>query len=260
MSGHQDQNAAVLDQFTQQAESYAAFVRRRTGREAPGDVVGLSGVTADDRVLDVACGTGALTLDLAAIARQVTGVDLTPAMLDQARALQAERGLTNVEWVQGDALPLPFADGAFDLVVTRASFHHMADPAAMLAEMRRVSAPGGRIVVSDLTPAPDTGAAFDEMERLRDPSHTHAMPPEKLRALGRATGLHELAAEGFSFEASLEMILATSFPGPGALDAVRRRFGADADEGRNRLGFHARRDEDGLHITYPMTTVVWRAP
>jgi ubiquinone/menaquinone biosynthesis C-methylase UbiE len=259
MSGHEDQNAAVLDQFTQQAESYAALVRGRSDRRNPGDVVGLSGASAEDEVLDVACGTGALTLDLARVVRRVTGIDLTPAMLDQARALQVELDSTNVEWVQGDALPLPFADAAFSLVVTRASFHHMDDPAAMLAEMRRVTAPGGRVVVSDLTPTPQTGAAFDEMEQLRDPSHVHALPPEALRALGRAAGLQELAAEPYSFEVPLEAVLATSFPAPGALDEVRRRIGADADEGQNRLGFAARRGEGALHITYPMTTVVWRA-
>lgn len=260
MSGHEAQNAAVLDQFTQQAESYAALVRRKSDRKAPGDVVALSGVTADEEVLDVACGTGALTLDLARLARRATGIDLTPAMLDQARALQAEQGVSNVEWLQGDALPLPFPDGAFGLVVTRASFHHMDDPAAVLAEMRRVAAPGARVIVSDLTPSPATGDAFDEMERLRDPSHVHALTIEELRAVGRAAGLQELAAEPYSFELPLEAVLATSFPGPGALDEVRRRIGADADEGADRLGFAARRADGALHITYPMTTVVWRAP
>lgn len=260
MPGHQEQNAAVLDQFTQQAEAYAAFVRRKTGRESPGDVLGLSGASAEDVVLDVACGTGALTLDLAKVVRRVTGLDLTPAMLDQARTLQAETGATNVEWVQADALPLPFADGAFTLTVTRASFHHIDDPAAILAEMRRVTASGGRVVVSDLTPAPGKGATFDEMERLRDPSHVHALPTETLRAIGRAAGLQELYVESSTFETPLERVLATSFPGPDALDEVRRRFGVDADEGGDRLGFAVRRGEDGLYITYPMTTVVWRAP
>jgi len=260
MPSHKEQNAAVLDQFTRQAESYAALVRGTAGGKSPGDVVALSGASAQDEVLDVACGTGALTLDLARIARRVTGIDLTPAMLDQARALQAERGVTNAQWVEGDALPLPFPDAAFSLVVTRASFHHMHDPAAVLAQMRRVVAPGGRVVVSDLTPAPDLGRAFDAIETLRDPSHVHAHTVEELRAIGRAAGLQELLVESFSAELPLEAVLATSFPGPGALDEVRRRAAADADEGVDRLGLAIRRVEGKLLMTYPMTTVVWAAP
>ncbi|HEY3696678.1 class I SAM-dependent methyltransferase [Phenylobacterium sp.] len=260
MPSHQDQNAAVLDQFTRQAESYAALVGQSAGRAGPGDPVALSGVSPEDEVLDVACGAGSMTLDFARAARRVTGIDLTSAMLAQARALQAERGVDNVAWVQGDVLPLPFADAAFDVVVTRASFHHMADPAAVLGEMRRAARPGGRIVVSDLTPAADKGPALDRLEILRDPSHVHALPADDLRILGRAAGLQELHVAPYAAELPLEAVLATSFPGPAALDEVRALVAADADEGADRLGMAARRGDGGLYITYPMTTLVWRKP
>jgi ubiquinone/menaquinone biosynthesis C-methylase UbiE len=260
MSGHEQQNAAVLDQFTQQAESYAVLVKQGASRRSAGDVVAFSGASATDEVLDVACGAGHLTLDLAKVVQRAVGIDLTPAMLDQARALQAEQGVANVEWVQGDALPLPFTDARFDLVVTRASFHHMHDPGAVLSQMRRVARPGGRVVVSDLTPATDRSAAFDEMENLRDPSHVHALPIEELREIGRKAGLEELRIEPYSGELPLEAVLATSFPPPGALDEVRRRFAAEAETGTDNLGFRTRRGEGKLYISYPMTTVVWRAP
>jgi SAM-dependent methyltransferase len=162
--------------------------------------------------------------------------------------------------VEGDVLALPFADAAFTVTVSRASFHHMDDPAAALAEMRRVTAPGGRIVVSDLTPAPDKAAAFDAWEQRRDPSHVHAHPTEELRALGRGRRLEELYVHSSATELPLEAILATSFPPQGALDEVRAQAAADADESLDRLGLSARRSGGDLLVTYPMTTLVWRRP
>jgi SAM-dependent methyltransferase len=258
MSSHREQNAAVLDQFTLQAGAYARLVGRDVLGRGPGDPVTASGVGADDVVLDVACGAGGMTLDFAEVAKRVTGIDLTPAMLAEARALQARRGVANVEWIEGDALPLPFADAAFTVTVTRASFHHMHDPSLVLAQMARVTAPGGKVVLCDLSPDPDKVAAFDAVEQVRDPSHVHAFPTEDLRALGRDAGLEELHLHAFAAELPLEGVLATSFPGPGALDEVRRRVAADADERIDRLGMKARRGENGLMISYPMTLLVWR--
>ena len=114
-NGHKSQ---VIGQFTQQAESYARLtgsmaVRRRAAifsvswsRRRPGDVV-----------LDVCCGPGTMALDMAPYVAHVTGLDLTPAMLDQARAAQIEARGDNVAWREGDVYALPFADGAFSLVM-----------------------------------------------------------------------------------------------------------------------------------------------
>src|SRR5918994_641873 len=104
MTDHRD---AILDQFTRQAVPFAT---------APGIkdeaalklVVEYSGAGASDTVLDVACGPGILACAFARVAQHVTGIDITPAMLERARMLQDERGLTNVTWRQGDVLPLPF--------------------------------------------------------------------------------------------------------------------------------------------------------
>jgi len=74
MSGHREQNAAVLEQFTQQAKAYAALVRSSGAGRGPGDPVAASAVTAEDVVLDVACGAGSLTLDFAAVARRATPI------------------------------------------------------------------------------------------------------------------------------------------------------------------------------------------
>src|SRR5580704_11887678 len=100
-----------------------------------------SGAGPADIVLDVACGPGLMACAFAKVARHVTGIDLTPAMIDQAKVLQQSQGVTNVTWQLGDVLPLPFADSAYSLVFTRYSFHHFLDPRAVLAEMARVCLP-----------------------------------------------------------------------------------------------------------------------
>ena len=105
----------------------------------------------------------------------VTGIDLTPAMIEQAQALQAKLGLSNVAWRLGEAARLPFDDGSFDAVITRYSAHHFPDPDLVFAEMVRVARPGARVAIADLALPKEQAAAYDRMERLRDPvARAHA--------------------------------------------------------------------------------------
>src|SRR5204862_825198 len=103
----------------------------------------------------VACGPGLVAVAFAAVARHVTGIDVTPAMIERARAHAAEKGVANVGWHVGDVLPLPYPKGSFSIVVSRFAFHHFPDPRAVLAEMRRVCAPGRRLGVAAAVAAPD---------------------------------------------------------------------------------------------------------
>src|SRR4029077_9768027 len=95
-------------------------------------------------------GPRRVACSVAEVARHVTGLDLTPAMIEQAQARQRSKGLTNLTWLVGDAVPLPFPDASFSVVSTRYSFHHFLDPEAVLAEMVRVCSPGGRVAVIDV--------------------------------------------------------------------------------------------------------------
>src|SRR5262245_40057765 len=100
-------------------------------------------------VLDLCCGTGDLCfLAVRMGARRVTGVDFTLPMLAVARRRKAREG-PGVELAEGDALRLPFGDGSFDAITVAYGLRNIADPAASLAEMRRVLAPGGRAVILD---------------------------------------------------------------------------------------------------------------
>src|SRR5476649_2210627 len=97
-------------------------------------------------------------------------------MIEQSCERQKSIGLTNLTWIVGDAQPLLFPDASFSRVITRYSFHHFTDPKGVFAEMVRVCRPGGRITVVDVfTNSPEQADAYDRLEKLRDPSHTHAM-------------------------------------------------------------------------------------
>jgi ubiquinone/menaquinone biosynthesis C-methylase UbiE len=105
---------------------------------------------AGDRVLDVACGTGILAREAAdrvGPTGSVTGLDLNEAMLAVARRLRPE-----IDWRQGDAGKLPFADGAFDVVVSQFALMFFSDQTAALREMWRVLAPRGRLAVAVCAP------------------------------------------------------------------------------------------------------------
>ena len=229
----------ILDQFTRQAVPFstAPSIKDEAALKL---VVEWSGAGPADTVLDVACGPGLLVCAFARVVRHATGIDITPAMLDRARTLQQERGLTNVTWRQGDVLPLPWPDGSFTIVSARFAFHHFLDPRAVLAEMRRVCAAGGKVVVVDSAPAPDKADAFNAMERLRDPSHVRALPPGELKQLFSDVGLADPRITHYRLEGDLEGMLGRSFPKPGDADRIRELFAASLAD--DRLGIATRRD------------------
>ena len=258
MSRESSHKKQIVGQFTQQAEGYARLTAAAGATDRQAAFRALVHARPDDRVLDVCCGPGTMALDLAPFVAQVTGVDLTPAMLEQARAAQATRGVANVEWMQGDVYAMPFDDGAFSLVVSGAAFHHMTDPRAAFRELVRVCCQGGRIVIRDVTPAQAKVAAYDEMERLRDPSHTHAMTREELSRLGDGQPVSEPSLHGsVAADLRLDAVLATSFPEACSVEDIRAMLREDAMSGEDRWGFDARMIDGEIRVSYPQTTAIW---
>lgn len=239
----------IRDQFTRQAVPFSTAAPISDER-ALAMIVAAGRPGPDDTVLDLACGGGLIVCAFAPHVRHGTGIDLTPAMLERARALAAERGLCNVTWRQGDVRKLPWADGGFDIVVTRFSFHHFEDPLGALREMARVCRPGGRVVVVDMYAAEDKAKAdsWNRLEVLRDPSHVRALSLSELTALFPAAGLpvpevalHELRGE-------VRSLLARSFPLPGDAERIIALFAAQAE--RDSMGIEVRRDGEALHYAY----------
>jgi len=180
----------VRAQFTRTAEVYARLAQT-TDERGLAALVALSGAVADDRVLDVACGPGFLTMAFARQCARATGCDATDAFLALARAESGRRGLRNVRFEHGDATRLPYADAGFDVVACRAAFHHFPQPERVLAEMKRVARPGGRLLVADLLGSedPEKAKLHDRVEQLCDPTHVRALPESELLRLFAAADL-----------------------------------------------------------------------
>jgi ubiquinone/menaquinone biosynthesis C-methylase UbiE len=174
------------DRFARTAERIAARQDARAARlaEQVRDFVQPRG---DERALDVGTGAGALAFALAPLVRQVVGLDPVPELLELARA----RSLSNTEFVEGDGTALSFPDASFDLAGTHRTLHHVAQPERVVAELARVTRPGGHVLVVDqLAPDdPRTAAALHEFETARDPSHTRLLAAGELRELFAANGL-----------------------------------------------------------------------
>jgi SAM-dependent methyltransferase len=207
-----------------------------------------------DTVLDVACGPGLLACAFARLAQHVTGIDVTPQMLEQAREQQRQQRLNNLTWRQGDAQSLPFEDATFSIVSSRFAFHHFLDPLAVLKEMRRVCRPGGRVVVADSAPSPEKADAFNHMERLRDPSHVRALPQEELLHLFAVAGLQEPRAKTDALPYELEALLARSFPHEGDADRIRQLFAESLES--DSLGVAAVRKDGDIRFSFPTVIVV----
>jgi SAM-dependent methyltransferase len=249
MSSHRSR---ILDQFTRQASSFAAAAPIRN-EEMLNMIVQAAGAGPEDTVLDVACGPGLLVCAFARVARHATGIDLTPAMLEQARKLEQERGLQNVRWQQGDVTSLPWPDAQFSIVSSRFVFHHLQEPLVVLKEMKRVCRPGGRVVVADMAPAPEKAAALNAAERLRDPSHVRALPEEELRALFAQAGLDRPQVSWSRLESELEELLSRSFPNEGDADRLRKIFADSIPD--DALGLNTRWENGKLRYGFPVAVL-----
>jgi SAM-dependent methyltransferase len=247
----------ILDQFTRQAALFSTAAPI-TNEDALRMVVEAAEAGPDDTVLDVACGGGIVVCAFAPHVRHATGIDMTPAMLEQSRKLAADKRLANVDWRQGDVASLPYPDAAFTIVATRYSFHHFLDPLAVLQEMVRVCAFGGRIVVVDTCASEDPAkaAAFNQLEKLRDPSHARNLSLTELRGLFAGAGLSEPQVKSYELRDTVRNLLARSFPNPGDDVKIIEMFKASASD--DSLGIPIRLEGETIHYAYPVTILAAR--
>ena len=241
----------IRDQFTRQAAPFSS-AGPIADEKALAMLVEAARPGPDDTVLDVACGGGLVVCAFAPHVRHATGIDLTPAMLERARRLAAEKGLANVTWREGDVGALPYPDGAFAIVVTRFAMHHFPDPQAVFREMVRVCQPGGRILVADtcVSSDPKKAAEFNRLEKLRDPSHVRALPLAELEALYHEAGLPQPQTRFTALRDTVDNLLARSFPNPGDEEKIRDLFAASLAD--DRLGIPLARDGGMLSYAYPV--------
>ncbi len=256
MESHAHQQS-IVSQFTQQSRPFAEIEEHSADRsfEVFRELGSFSGT---ERVLDSGCGPGLVSRYLAPLAAEVIGLDLTPAMVELASKAALQASLSNLSFLEGNMTELPFSTAQFDRTVTRYTFHHLEDPEAAFREMIRVTRPNGKIIVVDVTPEESKRDAYDQFERLRDPSHTSAFTFSELSNLGQIHGLSNPEIIRFGLEMNVEKLIQASFPESISREQLIRLLIEDI--GKDHLSFQIRKTVDSFIMTFPVTAAAWQMP
>jgi ubiquinone/menaquinone biosynthesis C-methylase UbiE len=216
-------SGAIRDEFAHQADSFARSPTMSLA-ETLGVLIDLVPEDPEARWVETACGPGLIARAMAPRVGSVVGVDLTPTMIEKARADAAEAGVGNVTFEVGDATALDLPDDSLDGAITRFSLHHIPGPVRVLEEMRRVVKPGGYVVVSDFVTDDDGASAAwqEQIERLRDPSHWALLTPSRIAALGERVGLEPDQERIVPFEIDFEEWLNRGSGGPANAELIER--------------------------------------
>jgi SAM-dependent methyltransferase len=219
-------SASIRDEFAHQADSFARSPAMSLA-ETLDAVVELVPEDGAARWAELASGPGLIARAMAPRVGSVLGLDLTPAMIEKARADAAVAGVENVSFELGDATGLDVPDDSLDGAVTRFSLHHIPAPVRVLEEMRRVVKPGGYLVVADHVTDDDGEAAawHQEIERLRDPSHWACLTPSGIAAMGERVGLEPDLTREIPFAIDFEEWIGRGSGGPANADLIDRLLG-----------------------------------
>jgi len=253
-----DHGDAIRAEFTHQSSSFGTAAVM-TSAETLGALVGLVPEDAQGEWVDLACGPGLVTRAIAGRVGSVRGLDLTPAMVEEATRRAGGEGVGNVGFAVGDATATDLPDASFDGAITRLSLHHIPGAARVVSEMARLVRPGGWVLVSDIAADTDGEAVAwrEEIERLRDPSHWACVTPERLRGMGESAGLALDSERLVPIDIDYEEWLERGSGGPASADLIdellaQRPPGAEAFRVEGAPG--ARR----LHQRYWLGR--WRRP
>ena len=227
--------------FDRLSAPYSRFVFSRLGRETRQDVAWIH-PRPGERVLDLACGPGTLALEMARYGCRVFALDLAEQMILQARRAARQHRCSPVHLALADAEQLPIPDKGFDLVTCGFSFAVFLAPPRIVAEIRRVTRPRGRVAILEVV-APENPAQSSELRRLEElrsagvPAHLLALP--ELLGLFNGAEFDLLDACVSERRRHVEDWLGGAAVRGGA--AGRRRL-------RQRLLETARDDSAGLHL------------
>ncbi len=241
----------IIKQFSDQA---IPFTKLTGHYDAMQLLIEMSKVSKQDDILDVACGPGIVACEFAKHSNFVRGIDITPAMIQQAKKCQKQTYLNNISWDIDSVSPLPYADNTFSLVITRYSFHHFLEPKKALAEMIRVCRQGGRILVADVAINADKSVAYDNMELMRDSSHTHALTNEEFTEIFKQSNLDNCKQNYYNVEIELESQLKASFTKTGNKEKLRTMITNDINI--NNLGINAHYKNNQIIYNVPIAVFV----
>jgi ubiquinone/menaquinone biosynthesis C-methylase UbiE len=249
--------------FTATARSYSSspIAARQDESEA---LLRMAAPAPADRALDVACGPGAVLAALVPFVRHAVGVDLTAAMLEQAKrrfrdpAAAAPAG--GVSLVRGAAERLPFRDGVFSVAVTTYALHHFGEPRLVVREMARVVGSGGRVIIGDLVGVENDRARAlqNEIERLRDPAHMEMQSARGIEVLLESAGLAVTGRAEGSRDRELGEWLRIAQTPPDRAALVRTRLLATLAD--DRAGMSTALDGDRVRFVHRWAIVAARKP
>ena len=224
--------------------------KRQDDRQRLRHLVAFAKLPPDARVLDIGAGIGLLPILLAEDgAKSVVGIDISPAMLEQAEYLRLSQpgtGTANVSYRLAPGHALPFHDETFDVVTCRLVLNHVRRADRILKEIARVLRPGGYLVLAELLGVdnPVKRATQNAIEERRNPAHVAARGLEQYNKLLTDAGLTIEAKEVASFERELEEWL--SIYAPDKTDAAAVREMIEAGLETDAAGINARRQNNTL--------------
>lgn len=186
-----DSKTLSQERYTEYADGYVTSETHATGSDLD-RLLDIADPQSDWIALDIATGGGHTALKFAPHVEHMTASDLTPRMLEKAKAFIAgEKGLTDVDFDEADAEDLPYEDEQFDLVTCRIAPHHFPNVQAFVNECARVLVSDGILLVQDhVLPEDEESARYvDEFETVRDPSHNRAFNESEWKAMFESAGL-----------------------------------------------------------------------
>jgi len=201
-----DNKDIVRSQFDKQAEKFSAWVGTRD-QQSLQQLFDFIGISEDDELLDVACGSGEFAVFCGQRIQRVCGLDISEKMIELARK-QAEAGwLNNVFFECYSVEELPFDNGRFSVVASRSAFHHMPNYTKIFAEMVRCCKADGSLCVSDIVAYDGLRVSdfFDELDKTMDASHNARMSQAAFHDLFAENGIEIIKAEGLEFEISVQL-------------------------------------------------------
>lgn len=242
-------NAKTIQKsFAEQARNFETKAMSFTKQEYLEHTVSCVKPQKTDTVLEVAAGTCACGRSLAPFVKSVTCLDMTSDMLAVGKEAAKKKGISNIDFVQGDAEKLPFSNSSFDIVISRLAFHHFSNPQRCFSEMSRVLKSGGKLVVIDMEAAEKTlRDTEDKIETLRDLSHNYNLSKDDFWEMFEDNHLTVTAMNCTEIPVSLSAWLAlTNTPEEISAD-ISKRF-ADEIEGCRLTGLNPYRKNGKIYF------------
>ena len=175
-------NDTIKQSFKKQAEKFATYHMSKA--EYTDYLIQRIGAKGNEHALEVAAGTCICGRALAPFVKDIICLDLTKEMLAEGKKLAKESHIKNISFQIGNAEKLPYEAETFDLVITRLSFHHFANPEIPFEEMKRVLKKGGKLIVWDMAATEKSLRTIDDkIERMRDLSHTRILSREEFEKM-----------------------------------------------------------------------------